>query len=68
MIKERLTVKINVAVTQKMGDIIQDIAEQEGVSRGDVIRACLENDLSKLRERLKKQKSRRRSKGQNTGT
>lgn len=68
MLRERLTEKINVSVTKKMADTIADIAEQEGVSRGDVIRACLENDLEKLRERLRKQKRRGRNTGQNTDT
>ena len=54
--RERLTVKMNIAFTEKQGEEIRKLAEQEKVSRADIVRACVENDLPKLRERLRKRK------------
>ena len=57
--RQRLRVKQNIAFTEKMADTIKDIATQEEVSFADVVRECVENDLPRLRERLKKRKTRR---------
>ena len=61
--RQRLRVKQNIAFTEKMADTIKDIATQEEVSFADVVRECVENDLPRLRERLKKRKSRREKQG-----
>ncbi len=58
--RARLKVKQNIAFTEKMADAIKDIATQEDVSFADVVRECVENDLPRLRERLKKRKARQK--------
>ena len=58
--RERLKAKMNVAFTERTADAIRKIAAQEQVSSADVIRECVENDLPKLRERLRKQKARQK--------
>ena len=58
--RERLKAKMNVAFTERIAEAIRDIAAQEDVSPADIIRECVENDLPKLRERLRKRNARQK--------
>ena len=54
--KPRYTEKTNIAFTPKQAEAIRKLAEQEKVSLADIVRECVDNDLPKLRERLRKRK------------
>ena len=51
--------KIFFSVSEQMKDDIEDVADQFQLSNSEVIRQCIENDLPKLKDRLKKRTQRR---------
>lgn len=52
--KQKLTSKMNVAFTEKIGEIIETLAGKEQCSKGDIIRECVEKELPKLRKRIQR--------------
>ena len=55
---EKYTTSITFTVTDKMAEQIDDAANEFDVSRSEIIRACIQNDLRKLIDRERKRKSR----------
>jgi len=47
-------------MTEKMADDVQGVADEFDVSFADVVRACIESDLPKLKDRERKRKKARK--------
>lgn len=58
MLIKKYTVSITFTATEKMSDELDDAAKEFDVSRSDIIRACIHNDLPKLKDRERKRKKR----------
>lgn len=54
--KELLKVSKTIAFTDRMAKKIQKEADVVGVSFSDIVRACVENDLPKLKERYRQRR------------
>lgn len=62
MLLEKYTVSITFTVTEKMAEELDAAADEFEVSRSDIIRVCIRNDLPKLKDREKKRKNLRTEK------
>lgn len=62
MYRERLTVHKNISFTETMSDEIQTLADNIGCSFADIVRACVEADLIRMKDRERKRKARRQKK------
>ena len=57
--KPRYTEKTNIAFTEEQAKDIRKTAKQEGVSIADIVRECVDKELPRLKERLRKRKAQR---------
>ena len=57
--KPRYTAKTNIAFTEKKAEKIRNLAKQEQVSIADIVRECVDKELPRLKERLRKRKKQR---------
>ena len=60
MLIEKYTVSITFTATEKMAEELDGAAKEFDVSRSDIIRACIHNDLPKLKDRERKRKNSRK--------
>lgn len=60
MLKERLKVQKSISFTEKKAEEIQTLADRLDVHFADIVRACVEYDLPKMKERIRKRKPRRK--------
>ena len=58
--KVRYTAKTNIAFTEKQADDIRKLAALEKVSIADIVRECVEHELPRLKERLRKRRNARK--------
>lgn len=59
--RERLKVHKNISFTEKMAEKIQTIADNSECHFADVVRACVENELPRIKERERKRKKTRKN-------
>lgn len=59
MLIEKYTTSITFTVTDEMAEQLNAAANEFGVSRSDIIRVCIQNDLPKLKDRERKRKKSR---------
>ena len=57
--KPRYTVKTSTAFTPEQAEELRKIAKQEKVSVADIVRECVDKELPRLKERLRKRKTSR---------
>ena len=57
--RPRYTAKTNVAFTPEQAEEIRKLAKQEQVSIADIVRECVDKELPRLKERLRKRKKQR---------
>ena len=57
--KPRYTVKTSTAFTPEQAEELRKIAKQEKVSVADIVRECVDKELPRLKERLRKRKAAR---------
>ncbi|MDE0085061.1 MAG: hypothetical protein OXU23_05070 [Candidatus Poribacteria bacterium] len=60
MLRERLTCHKSISFTEKMAEDIQALADKLDVHFADIVRACVEYDLPKFKERIRKRKNSRK--------
>jgi len=58
--RQRMRVSKTLSMTEKMADDVQSIADEFDVSFADVVRACIESDLPKLKDRERKRRKARK--------
>ena len=57
--RQRLTVSKTMVMTEKMVEDVQSLANDLNVSFADIVRECIESDLPKLKDRVRKRKKAR---------
>ena len=57
MRRQRFNVSKTLSMTEKMAEEVQEVADTFEVSFADVVRACIEADLPKLKERERKRRN-----------
>ena len=60
MMRERLSIQKPIGFTESMAEKIQAEADRLDVSFSEIVRACVENDLPRLRERERKRIKKRK--------
>lgn len=58
MARQRLTIQKHISFTEKMAEDIQALADKLDVHFADIVRDCVQNDLPKMKERIRKRKTR----------
>lgn len=54
--RQKLTIQKTICITEKMNADLEKLAERANVSVSELIRTCVERDLPKLKDLIRKKK------------